>query len=185
RSRSARKHQKNVLRKKGISKSHQSIRSEARNRSKSKSVKSKPQSVRASQRKSSSDSGYDTMSDSGSEDLSIPYRRPKTMPFTKGKEKVIGMLMDCPIVIDVMTKGLRVRMIYVDGGEVNYPLGVIDLEVTIGEYGRTRTVIMEFIVVKIPSPYNALLGYEGMKAKVKKSDQKQQETEKASDQVKT
>ncbi|GJZ98865.1 hypothetical protein Tco_0671318 [Tanacetum coccineum] len=50
--------------------------------SKSKSVKSKPQSVRASRRKSSSDSGYDTVSDSGSEDLSMPYRQPKPMPFT-------------------------------------------------------------------------------------------------------
>ncbi|GJW06741.1 reverse transcriptase domain-containing protein [Tanacetum coccineum] len=50
--------------------------------SKSKSVKSKPQSVRASRRKSSSDSGYDVVSDSGSEDLSMPYRRPKPMPFT-------------------------------------------------------------------------------------------------------
>ncbi|GJR41503.1 hypothetical protein Tco_1217187 [Tanacetum coccineum] len=37
---------------------------------------------RASQRKSSSDSGYDTVSDSGLEDLSMPYRWPKTMPFT-------------------------------------------------------------------------------------------------------
>ncbi|GJW25545.1 hypothetical protein Tco_0039356 [Tanacetum coccineum] len=55
---------------------------EARSRSKSKSVKSKPQSVRASRRKSSSYSGYDTVSDSGSEDLSMPYRRPKPMPFT-------------------------------------------------------------------------------------------------------
>ncbi|GKD04278.1 reverse transcriptase domain-containing protein, partial [Tanacetum coccineum] len=68
--------------KKGTSKSHRSVRSEARSRSKSKGVKSKPQSVRASRRKSSSDSGYDTMSDSGSEDLSMPYRRPKPMPFT-------------------------------------------------------------------------------------------------------
>ncbi|GJY35548.1 reverse transcriptase domain-containing protein [Tanacetum coccineum] len=82
RSRSARKNQKSVSKKKGISKSHRSVRSEARSRSKSKSVKSKPQSVRASRRKSSSDSGYDTVSDSGSEDLSMPYRRPKPMPFT-------------------------------------------------------------------------------------------------------
>ncbi|GJS18942.1 hypothetical protein Tco_0413414 [Tanacetum coccineum] len=78
----ARKHQKSVLRKKGISKSHRSVRSEAQSRSKSKSVKSKPQSVRASRRKSSSDSGYDTVSDSGSKDLSMCYRRPKPMPFT-------------------------------------------------------------------------------------------------------
>ncbi|GJV50351.1 hypothetical protein Tco_1440563 [Tanacetum coccineum] len=78
----ARKHRKSISRKKGTSKSHRSVRSEARSRSKSKSVKSKPQSVRASRRKSSSDSGYDTVSDSGSEDLSMPYRRPKPMPFT-------------------------------------------------------------------------------------------------------
>ncbi|GJQ97696.1 reverse transcriptase domain-containing protein [Tanacetum coccineum] len=82
RPRSAQKHRKSVSRKKGTSKSHRSVRSEARSRSKSKSVKSKPQSVRDSRRKSSSDSGYDTMSDSGSEDLSMPYRWPKPMPFT-------------------------------------------------------------------------------------------------------
>ncbi|GJU46545.1 hypothetical protein Tco_1203811 [Tanacetum coccineum] len=57
-------------------------RSEARSRSKTKSVKSKPQSMKASRGKSSSDSGYDTLSDSGSEDLSMPYRWPKPMPFT-------------------------------------------------------------------------------------------------------
>ncbi|GJU43734.1 hypothetical protein Tco_1201000 [Tanacetum coccineum] len=68
--------------KKGISKSNRSVRSEARSRSKSKSVKSKTQSVRASRRNSSLDSGYDTVSDSGSEDLSMPYRQPKPIPFT-------------------------------------------------------------------------------------------------------
>ncbi|GJR52100.1 hypothetical protein Tco_1402621 [Tanacetum coccineum] len=53
------KHQKNVSKKKGTSKSHM-----------------------ASRWKSSSDSGYDTVSNSGSEDLSMPYKRPKPMPFT-------------------------------------------------------------------------------------------------------
>ncbi|GJS46395.1 hypothetical protein Tco_0596516 [Tanacetum coccineum] len=57
RPRSTRKNRKGVSRKKGISKSRQSVRSETRSRSKSKSVKSKPQSARASRRKSSSDSG--------------------------------------------------------------------------------------------------------------------------------
>ncbi|GJS13674.1 reverse transcriptase domain-containing protein [Tanacetum coccineum] len=57
RPRFARKHRKSVSRKKGTSKSHWSVRSEARSRSKSKSVMTKPQSVRASRRKSSSDSG--------------------------------------------------------------------------------------------------------------------------------
>ncbi|GJR12087.1 reverse transcriptase domain-containing protein [Tanacetum coccineum] len=49
-------------------------------------------------------------------------------------------------------------------GEVSYPIGVIDLEVTMGECGKTRTVIMEFAVVKSPSPYNALLGRTGMRS---------------------
>ncbi|GJY30399.1 hypothetical protein Tco_0413894 [Tanacetum coccineum] len=42
-------------------------------------------------------------------------------------------------------------------GEFSCPMRVIDLEVTIGECGRTRTVIMEFAVVNSPSPYNALI----------------------------
>ncbi|GJS49602.1 hypothetical protein Tco_0599723, partial [Tanacetum coccineum] len=53
-----------------------------RSRSKSKSVNSKPQSVRGSRRKSSLNSGYDIVSDSSSDELSMPYRRPKPMPFT-------------------------------------------------------------------------------------------------------
>ncbi|GJV85515.1 hypothetical protein Tco_1525413 [Tanacetum coccineum] len=38
--------------------------------------------VRASRTKSSSDSGYDIVLDSGSKDLRMPYRRPKPIPFT-------------------------------------------------------------------------------------------------------
>ncbi|GJS65528.1 reverse transcriptase domain-containing protein [Tanacetum coccineum] len=49
-------------------------------------------------------------------------------------------------------------------GEVSYPLGVINLEFTMGDCGITRTVIMEFAVVKSPSPYNALLGRTGMRS---------------------
>ncbi|GKA35864.1 reverse transcriptase domain-containing protein [Tanacetum coccineum] len=109
----------------------------------------------------------------------------------KREEKVIDMLMNCPVVVEVMIEGFRVRRIYVNGGsssevmyehcfrnlsyrtrsrmresriplvgfsrEVSYPMRVIDLEVTMGEYEKTRTVIIEFAVVKSPSPYNALL----------------------------
>ncbi|GJS07587.1 reverse transcriptase domain-containing protein [Tanacetum coccineum] len=49
-------------------------------------------------------------------------------------------------------------------GEVSYPLEVIDLEVTMRECGKTRTVIMEFAMVKSPSPYNALLGRTEMRS---------------------
>nr|GEY23573.1 hypothetical protein [Tanacetum cinerariifolium] len=85
-------------------------------------------------------------------------------------------LMDCPVAVDALIKGFRVRMVHIDGGsssevmyehcfknlsyrtrlrlkesriplvgfsgEVSYPLGVIDLEVTLGECEKTRTVIM-------------------------------------------
>ncbi|GJV41772.1 hypothetical protein Tco_1420212 [Tanacetum coccineum] len=37
-------------------------------------------------------------------------------------------------------------------GEVNYPLGIINLSVTMGELDRVRTVIMEFAVVKCHPP---------------------------------
>ncbi|GJV50350.1 hypothetical protein Tco_1440562 [Tanacetum coccineum] len=107
-------------------------------------------------------------------------------------------LMNCPVVVEAMIEGFRVRRIHVDGGsssevmyehcfrslsyrtrsrlresriplvgfsgEVSYPMGVIDLEVTMGECGKTRTVIMEFAVVKSLSPYNALLGRMGMRS---------------------
>ncbi|GJV70183.1 hypothetical protein Tco_1485692, partial [Tanacetum coccineum] len=107
-------------------------------------------------------------------------------------------LMNCPVVVEAMIEGFRVRRIHVVSGsssevmhehcfrslsyrtrsrlresriplvgfsgEVSYPMGVIDLEVTMGECGKTRTVIMEFAVVKSPSPYNALLGRTGMRS---------------------
>ncbi|GKB74614.1 hypothetical protein Tco_0936026 [Tanacetum coccineum] len=108
-------------------------------------------------------------------------------------------LMDCPVVVDALIEGFRVRRIYVDGGSsseimyehyfrnlsyrtrlrlresrnplvkflggVNYPLGVIDLEVTMGECGRTRTVIMEFAVKWSRFvTYNALRGRTGMRS---------------------
>ncbi|GKD38102.1 hypothetical protein Tco_1258309 [Tanacetum coccineum] len=49
-------------------------------------------------------------------------------------------------------------------GEFSYPLGVIDLEVTMGECRKTRTVIIEFAMVKSPSLYNALLGWTGIRS---------------------
>ncbi|PWA53708.1 hypothetical protein CTI12_AA394560 [Artemisia annua] len=82
RSRSARRHRKSVSRRRASSKSHRSDKSEGRSRSRTKIVKSKSRSARVSRRKSSSESGYDTMSEDSSEDLSMPYKRPKPMPFT-------------------------------------------------------------------------------------------------------
>ncbi|GJW33050.1 hypothetical protein Tco_0053082 [Tanacetum coccineum] len=94
----------------------------------------------------------------------------KSKGSTKGKEMVINMLMNCRVVVEAMIEGFRVRRTHVDGGSsseensVTPLLGVIDLEVTIGECGRTRTVIMEFAVVKSPTSYYALLGRTGMRS---------------------
>ncbi|GJR72490.1 reverse transcriptase domain-containing protein [Tanacetum coccineum] len=48
--------------------------------------------------------------------------------------------------------------------EVNYPLGVIDLSVTMRELDMIRTVTMEFVVVKCHSPYNVILGQTGIRS---------------------
>ncbi|GJR67581.1 hypothetical protein Tco_0013646 [Tanacetum coccineum] len=49
-------------------------------------------------------------------------------------------------------------------GKVNYPMGIIDLSVTIGEQDRVWKVVMEFVVVKCHSLYNVLLGRMGMRS---------------------
>ncbi|GJV73184.1 reverse transcriptase domain-containing protein [Tanacetum coccineum] len=76
---------------------------------------------------------------------------------TKGKEEVISMASGLE---GYMLMEAALQKLY----EVNYPLGVIDLEVTMGECRRNQTNIMEFAVVKTPSPYNALLGRTWMRS---------------------
>ncbi|GKE20345.1 reverse transcriptase domain-containing protein [Tanacetum coccineum] len=49
-------------------------------------------------------------------------------------------------------------------GKVSYPIGTIDLNVTMGELGKLRTVMMEFAIVKIYSPYNVILGRTGLRS---------------------
>ena len=47
-------------------------------------------------------------------------------------------------------------------GEISQPLGVIDLEVIVGEGTRSRRTTMEFAIVRAASPYNVLLGRPGI-----------------------
>ncbi|GJR26334.1 reverse transcriptase domain-containing protein [Tanacetum coccineum] len=87
-----------------------------------------------------------------------PYERVEHwMDMNKLSVRASISLMNCRGSGRLVIEGFRVKRIHVDGGEVSYPMGVIDLEVTMGECGKTRTVIMEFAVVKV-SPFNALLG---------------------------
>ncbi|GJQ92923.1 reverse transcriptase domain-containing protein [Tanacetum coccineum] len=49
-------------------------------------------------------------------------------------------------------------------GEIYHPLGLIDLRVTMGELGRSKTMLLEFAIVKCRSPYNVIMGRTGMKS---------------------
>ncbi|GJR37621.1 reverse transcriptase domain-containing protein [Tanacetum coccineum] len=48
--------------------------------------------------------------------------------------------------------------------ETYHPLGIIDLQVTIGEAARNKTVLMEFAIVKCHSPYNVIIGRTKMRS---------------------
>nr|GEV24413.1 hypothetical protein [Tanacetum cinerariifolium] len=47
-------------------------------------------------------------------------------------------------------------------GEVSYPIGTINLSVTIGKPGKLWTIQVEFAVIKSHSPYNGILGRIGL-----------------------
>ncbi|GJS05377.1 hypothetical protein Tco_0321885 [Tanacetum coccineum] len=49
-------------------------------------------------------------------------------------------------------------------GVTYHPSGLIDLRVTMGESGKSKTVLLEFAVVKCRSPYNVILGRTGMRS---------------------
>ncbi|GKD92675.1 reverse transcriptase domain-containing protein [Tanacetum coccineum] len=57
----------------------------------------------------------------------------------------------------------RVPMVGVSG-ETYHPLGIIDLQVTIGRTGRNKMVLMEFAIMKCRSPYNVIIGRTGMRS---------------------
>nr|GEW35757.1 reverse transcriptase domain-containing protein [Tanacetum cinerariifolium] len=48
--------------------------------------------------------------------------------------------------------------------ETYHPSGVIDLRVTMGKAGRSKMVLMEFVIVKYQSPYNVLIGRTKMRS---------------------
>ncbi|GKE27472.1 hypothetical protein Tco_1442856 [Tanacetum coccineum] len=76
---------------------------------------------------------------------------------------------DCPTLVFIGTetkaklKEPRTPLVGFSG-EVSYPIGTIDLNVTIGEPGKLRTVTMEFTIVKSHSPYNIILGRTGLRS---------------------
>ncbi|GKF62359.1 hypothetical protein Tco_0182413, partial [Tanacetum coccineum] len=49
-------------------------------------------------------------------------------------------------------------------GETSNPQGVTDLRVTMGKEGRSKTVLMEFALIKCRSPYNIIIRRTGMRS---------------------
>ncbi|GJX87004.1 hypothetical protein Tco_0337778, partial [Tanacetum coccineum] len=49
-------------------------------------------------------------------------------------------------------------------GKTYHPLGLIDLRVTMGEPRKSKTVLLEFAVVKCRSPYNVFMGRTEMRS---------------------
>nr|GEZ39308.1 hypothetical protein [Tanacetum cinerariifolium] len=49
-------------------------------------------------------------------------------------------------------------------GETYHPLEVIDLRVTLGNERRSKTMLMEFAIIKCHSPYNIIIGRTGMRS---------------------
>ncbi|GKF28458.1 hypothetical protein Tco_0094800 [Tanacetum coccineum] len=49
-------------------------------------------------------------------------------------------------------------------GETYHRLGVIDLRVTLGKEGRSKTMLMEFAIIKCCSPYNIIIGRTKMRS---------------------
>ncbi|GJX42081.1 hypothetical protein Tco_0257071 [Tanacetum coccineum] len=77
------KHKKNALKRRVVTKSHRSKRSEGRIKSRSKSVGriTKSWSKKSVCKRSSPKSGYDRMTNASSKDVSAPYKRPKPVRF--------------------------------------------------------------------------------------------------------
>ncbi|GJW81801.1 hypothetical protein Tco_0145776 [Tanacetum coccineum] len=49
-------------------------------------------------------------------------------------------------------------------GETYHPLGIIDLRVTMGKEGRSKTMLMEFAIIKCYSQYNIIIGRTKMRS---------------------
>ncbi|GJR16072.1 hypothetical protein Tco_0798724 [Tanacetum coccineum] len=49
-------------------------------------------------------------------------------------------------------------------GETYHPLGVIDLRATLGKEGKSKTVLMEFAIIKCRSSYNIIIGRTRMRS---------------------
>ncbi|GKC05676.1 hypothetical protein Tco_0997286, partial [Tanacetum coccineum] len=87
-------------------------------------------------------------------------------------------LVDSPIILEALIEGFLFLRSYETrtklkesrtplvgfSGEVSYPIGTININVTMGESERLRTIPMEFTVVKSHSFYNVILRRTGLRS---------------------
>ncbi|GJU74499.1 reverse transcriptase domain-containing protein [Tanacetum coccineum] len=67
--------------------------------------------------------------------------------------------------VNIRSKLRRCRASMVGfSGETHHPLRVIDIRVTMGRAGRSKTVLMEFAKIKCRSPYNVIIGRTRMRS---------------------
>ncbi|GKB14245.1 hypothetical protein Tco_0848168 [Tanacetum coccineum] len=48
-------------------------------------------------------------------------------------------------------------------GEISWPLGQISLAMTLGDEEHSMSTLINFMVVKSPSPYNGIIGHSGLR----------------------
>ncbi|GKE05067.1 reverse transcriptase domain-containing protein [Tanacetum coccineum] len=67
--------------------------------------------------------------------------------------------------VNIRSKLRRCKALMVGfSGETHHPLGVIDIRVTMGRTGRSKTVLMESAIIKCHSPYNVIIGRTRMRS---------------------
>nr|GEU73692.1 hypothetical protein [Tanacetum cinerariifolium] len=67
--------------------------------------------------------------------------------------------------VNIQSRLGRCKLSMIDfSGETYHPLGVIDLRVTLEKEGRSKTVLMEFAIIKCRSPYNIIIGRTEMRS---------------------
>nr|GEY57346.1 reverse transcriptase domain-containing protein [Tanacetum cinerariifolium] len=88
-----------------------------------------------------------------------------SFPFMSGYQ-----LVDSPIILEALIEGFQAKLeesrtpLIGFSGKVSYPIGTINLSMTMREPGRLRTILMEFAIVKSHSSYNVILGRTGLRS---------------------
>nr|GEV16153.1 reverse transcriptase domain-containing protein [Tanacetum cinerariifolium] len=165
--RSTIKSQKNPSKNKESTHLRRSRRLEDKSTTKEKARRERSKSRRNKfeHQETSLDSKYKEGSDDACEDLNSPYKRPKPTPFTQRITHFKYHKWEkLPRNIRVYEENKDLEDHLGFSGETYHPLGVIDLRVTLGKEGRSKTVLLKFVIIKCRSPYNIIIGRTRMRS---------------------